>query len=248
MNKGMTSVRLAHEITQVFRILFNTDLLTGFSHSRIFDDGSRAELWTHAQAMQHSYTENQYISTIIHAPDVLGHANRVFFLEDEIDNIREPNVKSRYLKQINDQRELFGHDNPFFVSKKTAICHEFYGFYGPKANRSMKTYIVNHLDDIQKFILKYNDKAKWMIKQAEEDRLVPPWRQSYMTPRPALTRLEKKIAQQASYHLKNKHIAEKLQLSVRTVEGYMGKLKEKYRVDSKRHLIIKLRQDPHLFQ
>ncbi len=248
MSNESISFLLAQDIKEIFENSFNTQLLNGFSHSRIFPDGSRAELWTDKDAMKHTHVLKRYTTTISHAPKIYNEQERYVFLEEKIEFSLKGKIKENYISEMREQKDLFNHDNTFIVSDNTQGYNDYYCFYGPKEEKQTKTYIINHLANIEKYIAEYSQKAKHMIKRAEEDRLVKPWIKTSGIISPNLTTLEREIAQVVSNDLTDIEVAKCLGKSVRTVQSYMIKLKDKYRALSKKDLIIKLRIDSKLFR
>ena len=51
------------EIKQISSLIFRRIGISAFSHSTIYPDGSRAELWTDYESMMHSFFWAQHISS-----------------------------------------------------------------------------------------------------------------------------------------------------------------------------------------
>lgn len=76
--------QLSIAIDQICKSYFkNDDAIISFSHSRIFEDGSRAELWSNGMAMEHTYLESG-LTIKTHAPDLYKPKEKFIFLKDKI--------------------------------------------------------------------------------------------------------------------------------------------------------------------
>ncbi len=123
------SAKLSVDVEQIIRPLVRTGCVNAFSHSRIFSDGSRAELWSDPAALEHTYLKTNY-TVRTHAPTLYEKEN-VFFLFDKMQEF-ESKTRERYEKHIAEMKELFNHDNTLIVRGNDDICEEFFCFYGEK--------------------------------------------------------------------------------------------------------------------
>jgi DNA-binding CsgD family transcriptional regulator len=234
----------SQEVLECINPLLRTGYISGMSHSRIFEDGSRAELWSNANALEHTYFDTNYtIQT--HAPSLYDQKEKYIFLFDKIHSF-DPKSKRNYEKHISEQIELFNSDNTFIIRGNDDICEEFFCFYGPKGNIGSRIFFINNIPLLEGFIKEYKKKAKEIIKLSEENRIVSPWIGACKYNK-ELTKREKEIARLLTYNLTANEIANNLNISKRTVESYVEKIKDKYMCDKKNELVKLLRKDGRVF-
>ena len=112
MYSNNPSFRCGDAINQICSGLFKRVGLNAFSYSIVYKDLSRAELWTDLSALEYSFFEKQYIPRV-YTPDLIGD-KKCFLYEYEIENFPRE-IEKKLRKQLSDQRELFDHDNCFFI-------------------------------------------------------------------------------------------------------------------------------------
>jgi DNA-binding CsgD family transcriptional regulator len=235
----------AKAVSHIVFDFFGHQHINCFSHSRIFADGSRAELWSDHVALEHTYLNTTY-TTQTHAPDLYAPQERIFFLNDKIQTFTE-SIKKNYEIHLSEQRELFNHDNTLFMRGNDPLCQEFFCFYSAKNDHPSKIFLSSNIPLIQSFIKTYQQKACLLIKQAEEHRIVRPWLITKAIDHPALTPRETQVARQLTYNKTAHTIADDLHLKRRTIEGYIVNIKDKYQCGKKSALIALLKQHPSLF-
>jgi hypothetical protein len=71
--------QLSIAVNQICKSYFTSDdAIVSFNHSRIFEDGSRAELWSNGIAMEHTYLESR-LKIKTHAPQLYKPNEKIFF-------------------------------------------------------------------------------------------------------------------------------------------------------------------------
>ena len=98
------------DVKQICAPLLQKLGLNAFSYSRIYADGSRAELWTDPLALEHTFIIKNYLKNV-YSPDFFKDV-RYCMYENQVKGYAD-NLVDQYAKQLGDQRELFDHDSCF---------------------------------------------------------------------------------------------------------------------------------------
>lgn len=221
-----------------------------FSHSRVFKDGSRAELWSNGVAMEHTYLQSG-LTIKTHAPKLYESDGKFIFLSDKVQSFPDK-TKDNYIKHLSEMRELFGYDNTLLIKGNDPLCWEIFCFYSSININSAaaRSYILNHVSNLEGFMAEFKKSHQALIKLAEENRIVKPWIKNDNW-RVDLTTKEKLVGQYYSRGMSAKSIAGELAVKEKTVFNYLESLKDKYLLidgeRSKETLIKKLRMDYELF-
>lgn len=248
------SLVLAGNVHSICKPLFKKYRVSGFSYSRVFQDGSRSELWNKADALYHTFLRKKYIADT-YTPDNYNDDERYIFLSEKIKNCPDE-VNRKYTKQLLDQKELFNNDNCFMiVSKNVKLC-EYFIFYTPPDYKSAVNFYLNHIDELENFAKNFKEESRTLIEMADEERIIKPWRygnldsssKSLSTPRKRLDinadiKLTKREIQVAHLMIEGKTAKESasyLDISTRTVESYIENIKDKLACNRKGDLIMKL--------
>jgi hypothetical protein len=241
---GLLSVTVNH----IFKSYFKNDEIVSFNHSRIFEDGTRAELWANGVALEHTYLQSG-LTIETHAPNLYESDGKIIFLLDRIQSFPDK-TKDNYIKHLAEVRELFGYDNALLIKGNDPICCELFCFYGSRNSASTRSYFINNIAKLEGFISEFKKNHQKLIKQAEENRIVKPWIKKKNW-RVELTAKERLIGQYYSRGMLAKDIANELAIKEKTIFNYLESLKDKYLlIDGERDketLVKKLRIDYELF-
>lgn len=254
------SLLLAKEVRWLCAPLFRKHNINSFSYSKVFLDGSRAELWSDADALHHSFINKKYIANT-YTPDNYKDEDRYVYLPNKIESHPQP-IKMEYMSQLIDQKEIFDHDHCFLIVNKCKDFCEYSIFYTPSTFTSAINFYMNHLETLDQFSEEFKDKSQHLIKAVEKDRIIRPWRiekiminplslelsnQMYKQRPIYLTRREKQVIQHLIEGKSAKESAILLGISPRTVESYLADVKEKFHCNKSSDLIIKfLDQNPNM--
>jgi hypothetical protein len=241
--------QLSATADKIFKSYFNkNDAVISFNHSRIFEDGSRAELWANGIAMEHTYLESG-LTIRTHAPKLYESNEKFTFLLDKIQSFHDK-AKENYRRHLSEVDEFFGYGNVLLVKGSDPLCHEVFCFYGAKNDALFRSYVVNNIEKLDGFIEDFKSKNEKLIKIAEENRIVKPWINQRMTLKIKLTEKEKLIAKFYSRGLSAKNIAFEMGIKEKTVLNYLELIKDKYLLAENRgkeELIRNIRLDYTLF-
>lgn len=248
------SLILAEKVESICQPLFKRYGINGFSYSRIFKDGSRSELWNNADALYHIFLRKKYINNI-YTPDNYTNNERYVYLSNKIKNFPDE-IRKKYTKQLLEQKELFNNDHCFLIINKNNIFCEYFIFYMPEDFRSAINFYLNHLVELEKFAKNFKEQSKLLIKMADEEKIVKPWRNGYrnidlksasndsnLSDRSTYIKLTKREMQVAQLIIEGKTAKESashLDISMRTVESYIENIKNKLACNRKGDLIVKL--------
>lgn len=241
--------QLSIAVNQICKSYFkNDDAIISFNHSRIFEDGSRAELWSNGIAMEHTYLESG-LTIKAHASELYKPNEKFVFLKDKVQSFPEK-IRCNYEQHLSEVSEFFGYGNVLLVMSDDPLCREIFCFYGQKNDALFRSYVINNITKLDGFIVDFKKKQQTLIKQAEENRIVKPWiKQNEVLP-VQLTSKEKLVAQYYSRGVSAKNIACEMGIKEKTVFNYLEIIKDKYLLiedRKKESLINKLRLDDSLF-
>lgn len=239
---------LSSTVNQIFKSYFESEEMVAFSHSRIFEDGSRAELWSNGVAMEHTYFQSG-LTIKTHAPTLYESDGKFIFLLDRVHSFPDK-AKNNYIKHLSEVRELFGFDNTLLIKGNDPLCFEIFCFYGNRNSASVRSYFINNIARLEGFISEFKKNHQVLIKLAEENRIVSRWIKSSNL-RIELTAKERLVGQYYSRGMSAKCIANEIGVKEKTIFNYLESLKDKYLlIDGERDketLIKKLRTDYELF-
>lgn len=121
------SLSASHDVSALAAPLFSRSGINSFSYSRVYRDGSRAELWTDANALRHTFLVKKYIVGA-YTPAFYGPGERYALFEKKIDTFPRQ-ICERYAIQLNDQKHLFDHAYPFKIVSRHRDYFEYFLFY-----------------------------------------------------------------------------------------------------------------------
>jgi|GEM_PF-4029208 len=239
---------LSITVNQIFQSYFGNEEVVSFNHSRVFKDGSRAELWTNGVAVEHTYLQAA-LTVKTHAPKLYETDAKLILLSDRVQSFPDK-AKDNYVKHLSEIKELFGYDNALLIQGNDPLCWEVSCFYGRRNSASTRSYYLNNRAKLEGFVSEFKKNHQKLIKQAEENRIIQPWIKGaglYIE----LTARERLIGQHYSRGMSAKSIATELTLKEKTIFNYLESLKDKYLLTDgerdKETLIRNLRMDYQLF-
>lgn len=231
-----------------------------FSHIRIYNDNSKTILTTHPgfsvlfyknKFYQEAFAghPSQYQSGIVLTQDLIGHPGE----NDIVSTIRQACFE--YDHFFPDLTILEKHD--------TYVDFYFFGF--PASQQYATSFIVNHLEVFQRYILFFKESGKLLIKKTVKNRfnwhersgdttlLTSENFQKYvqlpvnnnnarLSKKYLITPREGLVACYLQNGFSPKEMARELSISVRTIEKYIFNLRKKFDSRSMIHLVAKLNQ------
>ena len=227
------TINLSQCVKSICTSFFERYGINGFSYSKVFSDGSRAELWSNAEALSHTFLKKKYIAST-YTPKNYSTDERHVHLASKIESCPKE-IAEMYRNQLVDQKNLFDHDNCFMIVEKDLEFSEYYIFYTPSAFKSAINFYFNKLDKLENFTKLFKEEAKDLCGKATENKIVKPWIQ-VENPRKIkiidrklnLKEYNDKLScreyEVARYILNGntaKEIANNMNISYRTVESYI---------------------------
>lgn len=164
------SLTAAPDVFVICQELFKTTEVNCFSYSRVYKDGSRAELWTDPIALEYTFIKKKYIVGTYTA-DYYDSDERYALLESKIESFPDT-IREKYSTQLSDQRIIFDHASPLEIVLKLNDSCEFFSFYSPVSRRSAETFYINKLDTFERFSNFFKIVAASLIAAASSQRLV----------------------------------------------------------------------------
>ncbi|MBS7776848.1 helix-turn-helix transcriptional regulator [Acidovorax sp. CCYZU-2555] len=240
----MESQNFSPEIKNICKPFLEKFDLNAFSYSRVFNDGSRSELWTDAAALEHTFHKARYIVGA-YTPQYFKSDERYSFLKYKIETYPE-GLKKRYKNQLIDQREYFNHDHCFLIIKHNEEFCEYFIFYAPVCNEMATNHYVNNIDELEAFCKYFVHSAEKIITVSDQHRILTT---EIFTARKfqdqkaiakKMTPREHQVARLLITGATIKDVAIELKISPRTVESHVERLKIEYGCTRKSMLIKEL--------
>lgn len=164
-----TAFLCVSEINQICKGLFKKMNINAFSYSKIYTDGSRAELWSDIHALEHSFFIKQHISKV-YTPNLFN--MQKFVIYDHSLQTFPKKTQERISNQLKDQRDLFNHANCLFVIDYQSDYTEYCAFYTPASNHAAVNNYLNNTDELTKFRRFFKHRAKEIITKADRNKLI----------------------------------------------------------------------------
>ncbi|SDG41684.1 regulatory protein, luxR family [Paraburkholderia phenazinium] len=255
MSLANPSLTAAQDVAAICKDLFRKTEINCFSYSRVYKDGSRAELWSDADALEHTFCKKKYIVGA-YTPDFYGANERYAILESKIESFQIA-LRQRYAAQLADQRVIFDHASPFKIINKCDEYCEYFIFYSPASRRSAASFYINNLDIFENFLTFFRIVAVDLISVASSNRLIRAPAEvgrtalggagflaadSWSLPRAGtypLTGRQLEIAQYVIAGQTSREIAHRLGLSARTVETHIDNMRSRLGCVNKTELVVR---------
>lgn len=141
--------------------------VTYFMYIKIYQDGSREILTTHAPWLKHFYKHALYLSQGVIDLEYL--LPKGYFLWSEL-TLDDPVYKQA--------KELFDIDNGITFINKNENCTLLYIFSSSPANPSINQFYLRNISLLKHFILYFNYKAEYYIKESKKHRIYLPLKQN----------------------------------------------------------------------
>ena len=161
LNKHV-AVQGAKAVEAICEPLFNAFNLNHFQFVRTYNDGSRASLHTNMEWTKH-YFQNEYFNT----SRTLKHPSNYIEGFSLVDGWSKSHPNQVIL---NDARDNWNIDHGLVIIKKFPEYVEVCAFFAPTDNQHINEVYIKHLEYFERFILYFKDKARNLIKQAEESK------------------------------------------------------------------------------
>jgi DNA-binding CsgD family transcriptional regulator len=253
------SIRITPMIISICEQLFKSTCINGFSHSRVFPDGSRQELWSNSKALKHTFLEKKYICRS-YTPDLFDSKERYVFLPHKVLTY-DPTTRDAYLRQLADQKNIFNHDYAFMLIKKDKHFCEYNIFYSETNKQDALNFYLNNLALLEGFVdfFKTQVQANKIINKIQGHPIVAAWRNPQLSRQIChttgiqqsspvrnflpvkLTCREIEVCHKVILGESSSEISSSLYISAKTVNRHIENVKVKLGVCKKSELIKKLR-------
>jgi len=243
------SVKLAGYVSEICQPLFTQSNVTAFSFSRIYADGSRAELWSDAKALEHTFFKNTIQDR---------HTDNYQFEDPRYDCLHftffdYPQIfGGKYLHQILSQCVYFKEMQCFVTADQFSDYFDLFIYYAPVG--SINTSDIDNstsLNFLKNFSTTFRINAAALISTADAYRIQPHYpqrdaedpfclqqnRDASYTQLEKLTRRETEIASILLTGKTAVEISEQLHISRRTVEHHIENIKDKFHCRKKSELM-----------
>jgi DNA-binding CsgD family transcriptional regulator len=144
--------------------LFNCFGITHFTYVKIYNDGSRCSLSTNAEWTE-SFFKNKFYMLASHETDInkFKSGYLLWLAANETDQ-----------KVISFSREFHNIDNGITIIERQASSCDFYHFGSTRDNYKIINFYINNIDLLNKFILYFKDKASKLITEAKNNKIILP--------------------------------------------------------------------------
>lgn len=242
-------INSAKALKQIATPIFKRHGINAFSHSTIYSDGSRAELWTDYEAMMHSFFWAKHISAV-RTTDAAKQVE-FFYYPHFVDSL-SINNRHKILNKLRDQKEIFGHEHCFIMVKPSDDFVQYFAFYTkPDDVRGVNTFLTN-LSELKLFTDHYQGLAKSFINDARGNRLISA-NPSFVKPEPLpmkkelakLTTKEWATACLYSSGMSAKEISVSLNVTVKAIEKRLLGIYQKWGCHKKSEMIFIFNHEYH---
>lgn len=247
----MTNESTALQTHNLCKPFFDDSGLNAFSYSRVFNDGSRSELWSDAAAFEHTFKKARYIVGA-YTPQFFSRQERYSVLQKKVETYPRE-LRERYTQQLIDQRELFDHDNCFMIINKKEGLVEYFIFYASRENGMAINFYFNGVDKLEDFSSYFVNSAQKLIAFADNNKIdakISFFNKGVRNERSALevlTSREKDVAKILVTGATIKDVGVALRISPRTVECHVANMKIKLSCTRKSALVKQLCSERKLF-
>lgn len=211
-----------------------------FTYNKHYADGRRIRLTTHPHHLK-AFLENKYYLTGNIDANPKLYENQAALLST---------LKNQFLVEW--VRKDFGVGNGIYIIRKGENFTEYFSFGTKPQNNNIINFYLNNLDYLQNFCDNFKDNGKKLIKLAEKNTLIHEYHDksidkiitvnndSIKNKFSKLTKRENEVALLLLTGATAKEIALAINISFRTVQDYIGSIRNKYHARNIRELLIKL--------
>ncbi|VVE59036.1 response regulator transcription factor [Pandoraea sputorum] len=162
----MTMASLSSDTLEICRPFFIETGINAFSYSRFYADGTRAELWSDFQALEHTFFTARYVAGT-YTPQYYGTSERHSLMREKVEAYPSE-LRDRFRQQLIDQREIFNHDHCLVTVNHNADFAEYFCFYMPRSMPGAASFYLNNIDRLDAFSQYYVNVGKKLICQADD--------------------------------------------------------------------------------
>jgi LuxR family transcriptional regulator, quorum-sensing system regulator SolR len=167
------SLKTCREIEEICKPLLTHTPIKVFGYSRVFPDGSRAELSSHAGHLENAFITRAKMKRV-YTPDLIPD-DQFIFIRQWIENLKHQE-QSTLLSQLLSQHELFNIGNELTIVKKHPGFVEYFHFYAASHSPGIEMFYINNLNILEKFTFYFTNQAIKFIEQATKNPIIKPWR------------------------------------------------------------------------
>lgn len=251
--KKSTALTTGHEVAQISECLKNSFDITFFNLLRAYDDGTHFFLGSLPQWTELLYTKLLDEKYAFAKGSSLYSPGNVLWT-----SLNQPHI-------FGPLKESFNITNGITLIRQTAHTCDFYCFGSTPDNAPIVNFYLNNIDLLEYFILYFNDKGKKVLEKAESDRQILPTfhhnkdeqeklgfrikateRINFLASLPInqhyindtyLSTRELQCLTLLAEAKTTKEIGKKLNISPRTVETYLQRIKDKTNLTHKSDLL-----------
>lgn len=165
--KDHFSLTTSQDVNQICYDPLTSIGINYFNYIKIYNDGSRELLTNNAPWIDHFYKNSLYKTAGI--VDIEYLLPKGYFLWSEL-NSNDP--------AYSQGRESFNIDNGISFVIKNKKSTTLYIFASTRDNERINNFYVRNIDLLKRFILYFNDKGSALLKQASENKIYLPEKQS----------------------------------------------------------------------
>jgi DNA-binding CsgD family transcriptional regulator len=172
------SLTSASEVKEICQPLFDLTSISDFFYFRVYNDGSRINLSTRPDWTQYVYQMDYSSITNFDVKPSSQQADLpksgVFLWSGLGETLPSRHLKNAYEDKLRDARNNFNIDNGLAVIQDGDGFQDFFNFGSTRSHPGVVNYYFNHLDYLKRFIRYFANKAKLLIDNSLEKKIVLP--------------------------------------------------------------------------
>jgi len=249
LNDNHYSLTTAVHVAALFRPFADKVGFNYFQYATVFADGNISLLSNQPVWQQHALCKVKMSVMSCVKKEIISPDSYCFYWQGNL-----PEGPVAYA------REAFNFDHALCYVRRRADSYDLIAFAAPRENTHVKDWYLNHLDELKQFIAQFEHQGQALVQGAFNERILLPKTQQDKNTQILLQAAQKKyylrpyhparyITQREYDCLKELHqgktfkeIGNALQLSARTVEHYLYRLKERLQLQRKSQLLALLRE------
>ena len=172
--KSHISFSSCSKINQICFPLLKQTPVKVFDYSRVYPNGARLELSNHSSHLEHIFMIHEDTRNL-YTPALVTEHDRFLLTTPWIKNMTGE-VGDIFNKQLEIQQQQFNLGNEFCIINMKSQYMEVFHFYADAHLTGLENYYLNNISFFEKFALYFVDTAQYLIKKAEKELLIQPWR------------------------------------------------------------------------
>lgn len=160
------------DINEICQPLFNNTDITFFTFMRVFDNGMRACLTSHAKRTKYLF-EHDYKESMNYKNNSKD-GKPGFVLWNSLGFLLVPSHRFLIEKKMADGRNLFNIDHGITLFENGNDYQDYYNFGTKAENIHITDFYLSNMDILNAFVFYFKDKAKILIHESIKQKIILP--------------------------------------------------------------------------